>query len=111
MMWRCGLARKLWLQSRQVLTIPIKSSKLCLLWARVAILERIGDEVFKMGQNNGKSPDNDNTQSQAHSTKNQGSRQFEEKIPKEIRVWDGQGGLACCDSWGRKESDMTERLN
>ena len=20
----------------------------------------------------------------------------------------GQGGLACCDSWGRKESDMTE---
>ena len=26
-------------------------------------------------------------------------------------VGDGQGGLACCDSWGRKESDMTERLN
>ena len=25
-------------------------------------------------------------------------------------VDDGQGGLACCDSWGRKESDMTERL-
>ena len=24
---------------------------------------------------------------------------------------DGQGGLACCDSWGHKESDMTERLN
>ena len=24
---------------------------------------------------------------------------------------DGQGDLACCDSWGRKESDMTERLN
>ena len=23
-------------------------------------------------------------------------------------VGDGQGGLACCDSWGRKESDMTE---
>ena len=23
-------------------------------------------------------------------------------------VDDGQGGLACCDSWGRKESDMTE---
>ena len=20
----------------------------------------------------------------------------------------GQGGLVCCDSWGRKESDMTE---
>ena len=26
-------------------------------------------------------------------------------------VCDGQGGLACCDSWGRKESDTTERLN
>ena len=24
---------------------------------------------------------------------------------------DGQGGLACCSSWGCKESDMTERLN
>ena len=21
---------------------------------------------------------------------------------------DGQGGLACCDSWGHKESDTTE---
>ena len=26
-------------------------------------------------------------------------------------VGDGQGGLACCDSWGCKESDMTELLN
>ena len=26
-------------------------------------------------------------------------------------VSDGQGGLACCNSWGRKESDTTERLN
>ena len=24
---------------------------------------------------------------------------------------DGQGGLACCGSWGLKESDTTERLN
>ena len=24
---------------------------------------------------------------------------------------DGQGGLGCCDSRGRKESDMTEQLN
>ena len=23
-------------------------------------------------------------------------------------VGDRQGGLACCDSWGHKESDMTE---
>ena len=26
-------------------------------------------------------------------------------------VGDGQGGLACCSSWGRKESDTTEQLN
>ena len=26
-------------------------------------------------------------------------------------VGDGQGGLACCDSWDHKESDTTERLN
>ena len=26
-------------------------------------------------------------------------------------VGEGQGGLACCDSWGCKESDMTKRLN
>ena len=26
-------------------------------------------------------------------------------------VGDGQGGLACCNSWGRKESDTTEQLN
>ena len=25
--------------------------------------------------------------------------------------WTGQGGLACCDSWGYKESDTTEWLN
>ena len=24
---------------------------------------------------------------------------------------DGQGSLACCSPWSRKESDMTERLN
>ena len=28
-----------------------------------------------------------------------------------LGVGDGQGGLACCNSWGRKESDRTERLN
>ena len=26
-------------------------------------------------------------------------------------VGDGQGGLACCNSWGCKESDMTEQMN
>ena len=28
-----------------------------------------------------------------------------------LGVGDGQGCLVCCDSWGRKKSDTTERLN
>ena len=28
-----------------------------------------------------------------------------------LGVGDGQGGPACCNSWGRKESDTTEQLN
>ena len=28
-----------------------------------------------------------------------------------LGVGDGQGGLACCDSWGRKELYTTKRLN
>ena len=28
-----------------------------------------------------------------------------------LGVGDGQGGLVCCDSWGRKEKDTNERLN
>ena len=31
---------------------------------------------------------------------------------REVRELDnGQGSLMCCSPWGRKESDMTERLN
>ena len=29
----------------------------------------------------------------------------------DMSLSDGQGSQACCDSWGHKESDMTERLN
>ena len=36
-----------------------------------------------------------------------GGREFEWTLG----VGNGQGGLACCDSWGRKESDTTEWLN
>ena len=28
-----------------------------------------------------------------------------------LEVVDRQGGLVCCSSWARKESDTTERLN
>ena len=33
--------------------------------------------------------------------------EFEEALG----VGDGQGSLACCTSWGHKESDTTEQLN
>ena len=38
-------------------------------------------------------------------------------LPRWAWVWvnsgagDGRGGLVCCSSWGRKESDTTERLS
>ena len=39
------------------------------------------------------------------------SRSFLIALLEFAGVGDGQGGLACCSSWGRKESAMTERLN
>ena len=33
------------------------------------------------------------------------------EFERTLGVGDGQGGLACCDSWGCKESDTTEWLN
>ena len=36
---------------------------------------------------------------------------FMKMVSTTLGVGDGQGGLACHDSWGCKESDMTERLN
>ena len=33
------------------------------------------------------------------------------KFEQAQRVGGGQGSLACCSPWGRKELDMTEQLN
>ena len=35
----------------------------------------------------------------------------EHEFEQALGVGDGQGGLACCSPWGRKELDRTERLN
>ena len=35
----------------------------------------------------------------------------EHEFKQSLGVDDGQGSLACCSPWGRKESDTTERLN
>ena len=34
-------------------------------------------------------------------------REFEQALG----VGDGQGGLACCGPWGRKELDATQKMN
>ena len=34
-----------------------------------------------------------------------------QEFGRTLGVGDGQGGLACCNSWGRKELDTTVRLN
>ena len=33
------------------------------------------------------------------------------ELEQALGVGDGQGGLACCGSWGHQELDMTEQLN
>ena len=33
---------------------------------------------------------------------------MDDEVEETPGVGDGQGGLACCDSWGREESDRTE---
>ena len=34
-----------------------------------------------------------------------------QEFEQALGVGDGQGSLACCSTWGSKESDMTEQLN
>ena len=36
---------------------------------------------------------------------------LEKEMATHSSVGDGQGGLACCNSWGHKEWNMTEGLN
>ena len=36
------------------------------------------------------------------------SNSMDMSLSKLQEFGDGQGGLVCCDSWGRKESDTTE---
>ena len=34
-----------------------------------------------------------------------------QEFEQALGIGDGQGSLVCCSPWGRKELDMTERLN
>ena len=40
-----------------------------------------------------------------------GHRLYGHGFGQTLGVGDGQGGLACCGSWGCKETDTTEWLN
>ena len=41
-----------------------------------------------------------------------GHQQLDEhEFEQALGLGDGEGGLACCSPWGRKESDRTEKLN
>ena len=42
---------------------------------------------------------------------NRDEQSWKKLLPLYYDLTFSQGGLACCNSWGRKESDMTERLN
>ena len=65
----------------------------------------------------GKDPDtgNDWKQEEEGSTKDEmvGRHHLlnEHEFEQAPGVCDGQGSLACCSPWGRKEADKTERLN
>ena len=39
------------------------------------------------------------------------SNSMDMRLSKLQELLDGQGGLACCNPWGHRESDTTERLN
>ena len=45
------------------------------------------------------------------SKKNEEMEPKRKKCPVVDVIGDGQRGLACCGSWGHKQSDMTEKLN
>ena len=38
-------------------------------------------------------------------------RHNEHEFEQTLRDGEGQGSLACCSPWGRKESDTTEGMN
>ena len=40
-----------------------------------------------------------------------GSTDLMDMTEQALGVGDGQGSLVCCNPWGRKELDTTERLN
>ena len=68
------------------------------------------DRMWSTGEGNGKPLQYSCLESPMNSMKRQNDRILKEELPT-LGVGDGQGGPACCNSRGRKESDTTEWLN
>ena len=71
------------------------------------------DRMWSTGEGNGKPLRYSCLENSINSMKRQNDRIPKEELPRSLGAGDGdgQGGLACCDSWGHKELDTTERLN
>ena len=73
------------------------------------------DRMWPTGKGNGKPLQHYCLENPMNSMKRQNDRILKEELPRLVSetpgVGDGQEGLVCCDSWGRKESDTTERLS
>ena len=75
--------------------------------------------MWPTGEGNGKPLRYSCLENPMNSMKRQNDRILKEELPRSLGAQyaecpgdgDGQGGLACCDSWGHKESDTTEQLN
>jgi len=65
------------------------------------------DRMWSTGEGNGKPLQYSCLENPMNSMKRQNDRILKEKFPRSVG---GQGGLVCCDSWGREESDTTEQL-
>ena len=97
------------------------------------VMVESSDKMWSTGEGNGKPLQYSCLENPMNSMKRQKDRALKDELPRSIGaqyaemagwhhwldghefdqapgVGAGQGGLACCDSWGRKESDMTERL-
>ena len=65
------------------------------------------DRMWSTGEGNGKPLQYSCLENPMNSMKRQNDRILKEELPT-LGVGDGQGGPACCNSRGRKESDTTE---
>ena len=78
------------------------------------VVER-SDSMWSTGEGNGKPLQYSCLENPMNSMKRQNNRILKEELPRSVSetlgVGDGHGGLACCDSWGRKELNTTEWLN